>query len=236
MDYRDYKAVQSNELFWFRAKNKLIEHLLALTTPQNQNIKILNLGAGTGSDLKILSQFGNVYVIDVNEKALELVPSEFCIEKRLADACKLPYEDLFFDIVVAFDVLEHIENDVKAVSEVRRVLKNEGLFLITVPAFPVLFSAHDKILAHYRRYNKKSLTALFAGYSNLYLNFWNSFLFPFAATSRFFKRNDSPKIDKHEFPKIVDSFFYSILAAEAFLVGKKFPLPFGLSIAGVIKK
>ena len=163
MDYKDYQAGQTADNFWFRAKYKLIELLMDKNCSSNNQVplKILSIGTGTGDDLKILDSFGDNYVTDILPEALSLVPDEVCYEKRIADACDLPYEDNFFDIVVSFDVFEHIENDTKAVSEVYRTLKKGGALVYSVPAGPNLFSSHDVALEHFRRYDKKMVRMLF---------------------------------------------------------------------------
>ncbi|HEB41927.1 MAG TPA: class I SAM-dependent methyltransferase, partial [Candidatus Dependentiae bacterium] len=109
MDYRDLLAGSTKSLFWFKAKNKLVDQLISIKYHKGTDLKILSLGAGTGDDLGIIHQYGKVYVIDVDEDALQLVPNKFCYNKQIADACDLPFEDDFFDLVVSFDVFEHIE-------------------------------------------------------------------------------------------------------------------------------
>ena len=129
MDYKDLQAGQVKDNFWFRGKNHLIDVLLSKTCKNNRDINILNIGAGTGDDLEVLNKYGNNYLIDIDRDALSMIDNNLCVEKKLCDACDLPYENNFFDIVVSFDVFEHIKNDGKAVREVYRVLKKEGILL-----------------------------------------------------------------------------------------------------------
>ena len=160
MDYKDLQAGQTNENFWFKAKNDLIDILIKKVCKNKKQLKILNIGAGTGDDLEVLSKYGKNYMVDIDKNALSIIENKLCEEKKVADACKLPYNDNFFDVVVSFDVFEHIINDKKSVDEVYRVLKNGGVLIFTVPAFQSLFSSHDKALQHQRRYNKKSVKDL----------------------------------------------------------------------------
>src|SRR3990167_9306830 len=125
MDYRDSEIGATHDYFWFEAKDGLVDVLMRKQKTQGTP-KILNLGAATGSDIRILNRFGRVYVVDVDERALEMIPKELVAEKKACDACAMPYPNGFFDKVVAFDVLEHIENDQKAISEIHRVLKRDG--------------------------------------------------------------------------------------------------------------
>jgi len=236
MDYEDYKAGQKDDNFWFRGKTNLIDiSMLKLSRRNKKRLKILNLGAGTGTDLGVLNKYGDNYVIDINKNALDMI-NNFFIEKRVADACDLPFKNDFFDLVVSFDVFEHIKNDKKAVSEVHSVLKKGGFLLFTVPAYPSLFSSHDVALSHYRRYNKNMLKKLLSRFNNLRLNYWNFVLFPLLAFIRLIKKNSTPKVDHFKMPIFLDKFFYLILKFENKCIKNNLYFPFGLSILGVCKK
>ena len=246
MDYKDLQAGQNKENFWFKSKNNLIEVLMqkiCLATPDlakrdknEKRLKILNVGAGAGADLKILNKFGNVYVVDINQNALLFVDKKLCVEKRLADACSLPYDNNFFDIVVSFDVFEHIKNDKRAVSEIYRVLKDNGALIFTAPAFQFLFSSHDKALNHQRRYNKKNIKLLLYKFSNLKIFYWNFLLFIPIAAIRLFNKKASPKIDNANLYPWLNALFYKLLSVDNFLIKNGISMPIGLSIAGFCYK
>ncbi len=236
MDYKDYQSRYKNSDFWFRAKKDLIKILMLKVCKESKNLDILNLGAGTGDDLKILSKYGNIYVTDIEKKALDSIKGNFYFEKRVADACNLPYQDNFFDIVVSFDVFEHIQDDAKAVSEVYRVLKKDGNLVFTVPAFQFLFSSHDKALEHKRRYSKKMLKALLSNFSDLKLNYWNSILFLPISALRLVKKKSEAKVDSANLPRFLNSLLYQFLKVDNSLVNHKIPLPFGLTILGYCRK
>ena len=108
MDYNDYLAGKTTTNFWYVGRNALIEKLLKKVVKGNK-LKILSVGVGTGDELKILKELGDVYAIDIEKKALDLIPAELCYEKKVADVTKLDYSDEFFDIVVAFDIFEHVQ-------------------------------------------------------------------------------------------------------------------------------
>ena len=235
MDYKDYQAGQISTSFWFKGKNNLIDILMSKISKKGEKLKILNIGAGTSDDLKILNKYGDNYLIDINKNALNL-NKYLCIEKRVADAHKLPYQDDFFDIVVSFDVFEHMSNDNKVILEVHRVLKKGGRLVFIVPAFNFLFSSHDKALGHKRRYNKKMLKELLKKFKNLKLYYWNSLLFLPMALIRLMKRNSKPKIDHLKLPKSINSFLYFLLNIEGRFIKYEIPLPFGLSIIGFCQK
>ncbi len=155
MDYKDYQNGATTDHFWFKAKGQIINLLLqkinkneipaevyperlakdlSLGMTEKKDLNILNAGAGIGEDLTIIKQFGRIHAIDIEEKALELIPRELVYEKKICSICQLPYDNNYFDLAVAFDVLEHIENDQKAVAEIYRVLRPKGYFIFTVPA------------------------------------------------------------------------------------------------------
>ncbi len=239
MDYKDYKAGKSESNFWFRAKRDLIDRRLKFIKNKfksDTKLKILNIGAGTGSDLKILNKYGDVYIIDIEKKALDLIPRELYFEKKISDASDLNYPDDFFDIVTSFDVFEHITDDKKATQQTHRVLKKGGYLIVSVPAFQSLFSAHDKALNHQRRYSKKTLKELLKNFRELKLNYWNFFLFPPLALSRLKNKNSKPKVDNPQPSKLIDSILYNLFKLENKLIQINFPLPFGLTLIGNCRK
>jgi len=234
MDYIDFVAGQTGDNFWFKGKRELIDVLMGKVT--GNDLKILNIGAGTGADLDVLHKYGNIYVIDVNQRALNLIPENMCFEKKECDATNLDYPDNFFDIVCSFDVFEHIKNDKKAVLESHRVLKKGGLLLLMVPAFDFLFSAHDKALLHYRRYSKKKLYELLRIFKYEYLSYWNSILFIPLSILRILKKRSKPKTDYFNLPYVLEKAFLNFLRIENKLIMKDYRLPFGLSLVGVYRK
>ena len=235
MDYKDLQAGQIKENFWFQAKNDLIDVLMKKACNNSRQLKILNIGAGTGDDLEILNKFGKNYIIDIDKNALSVIDNKSCEEKKIASACNLPYLDNFFDVVVSFDVFEHIKNDQKAICEVYRVLKDQGILVFIVPAFQFLFSSHDKALNHQRRYSKKSIETLLSQF-NLKIFYWNSLLFVPMATLRLFKRNSKSKVDKTNLPSWLNVLFFNLLKMDNFLITRNVSMPIGLSIVGYGRK
>lgn len=236
MDYKDYLAGQPMTHCWLRGKKGLIVVLLdKITRASKRKLKILNVGAGSGYDLETLKKYGDVYVIDINKNVLRLIPKNLFFEKKFGDACKIPYKSNFFDIAVSFDVIEHISDEHAAVSEIRRVLKKNGYFVFSVPAFPSIFSSHDMALGHKRRYTKKSLAELLSGFRSLKMNYWNVIFFPMIALLRILKKK-SNKADHAKFPKLLHSFFYAGFAVENMLIKHGIPMPAGLSLVGYCKK
>ncbi|MBI4778528.1 class I SAM-dependent methyltransferase [Candidatus Desantisbacteria bacterium] len=237
MDYRDYQLGATKDFFWHKAKNQLIEMLLN-KLKSGRKLKILNLGAGTGEDLPVISKFGEVYVIDVDSNALNLIPEHFVLEKKVCDACHISYPDDFFDSVVAFDVLEHIEDDRLAVNEIYRVLKLDGFFIFTVPAFNFLYSSHDRALKHFRRYDKRTIKNLLLNLKCIESGYWVFSLFLPVAIQRIMNRKetDNPKIHFMRLPIFVNNILCSLLKIENWLIKHHIPLPVGTSIYGIYQK
>lgn len=231
MDYQDLKSGHTLDNFWFRAKNDLILVFLNKTYQNRGDLKILNIGVGTGDDLSLLKKFGKNYIIDINKDAMSSINPSLYEEKIVADASSIPYENNFFDLIICSDVLEHLKDDQGAVVEIYRVLKNKGVLIFTVPAFQFLFSSHDKALFHQRRYNKKSLKKILSNFS-LSIFFWNSLLFPFIAFIRIIKRGGEASVDNFLLPRFINNFFYKLLKIDNFLIKKGISMPFGLSLVG----
>lgn len=231
MDYKDLQAGQTKENFWFKAKNDLIDVLIKKACGNRRQLKILNIGAGTGDDLELLNKYGKNYVIDIDKNALSVIDNKLCEEKKVANACDLPYDNNFFDVVVSFDVFEHINDDKKAVGEVYRVLKENGVLIFTVPAFQFLFSSHDKALHHQRRYNKKNIKKLLYQF-NFKIFFWNSLLFLPIAMMRILKRKSKPKVDQMNLPLWINTMFFYLLKFDNFLIKRGISMPISLSLVG----
>ncbi len=164
MNHEEYERMYRFEdsYWWFVARRHLIASLLDDFYARDGQLNILDIGCGTGAMLDELSPFGAVVGADFATEALG-----FCRERgdhyplTRADVRRLPFADGSFDVVTAMDIIEHIDDDKAAASEIRRVLKPGGRLFVTVPAFPSLWSEHDEALHHYRRYTAPHLKDLF---------------------------------------------------------------------------
>jgi ubiquinone/menaquinone biosynthesis C-methylase UbiE len=235
MDFHDYKNGMNEENFYFEGKKELLEKLLKKLNLKKK-IKILSIGAGTGEEVKVLKNYGDVYIIDVNKEVINSMPKEYK-NKFVMDARKLKFKNEMFDLIVALDVIEHIEGDIKVVNEIKRVLKKDGTILMSVPAFQQIYSKHDAILGHVKRYSKKEVRELFKEFKVKRLFYWDSILLLPVALIRIIQRN-STKVnpDYFQFNKIIDKLLLTILRIENNLVIRKITLPFGLTIVGIFKK
>ncbi|MBI5728701.1 MAG: class I SAM-dependent methyltransferase [Candidatus Magasanikbacteria bacterium] len=225
------------EHWWTRVRARLLRLLVKRYFIHSGNLKILDVGCGTGLNSKLLESFGTVYSLDVSEEALR-----FCSEQRLknlyrGEANSLPFGDGNFDLVIALDVFEHLKDDQGATQEIKRVLKPGGIFICFVPAFSFLWSAHDEYLMHQRRYDKKSLEALFvSGWTKNKVSYFNFFLFPPIVFMRFIIKLFKLK-DKDSFERLstLNAVFYAIFKAELPLL-RLIDFPFGVSLLAVYQK
>ena len=233
MVYRDIEAGATEDFFWFKAKLELIDILLKKANIKNR-VKILNVGCGVGKELEVMQRYGDMYVIDVDSKAIALTPYGLCIEKKVCDLYTLPYPDNSFDMVAAFDVLEHLKDDKLAIGEIHRVLKPDGFFIFTVPAFQFLFSSHDRALQHHRRYSRKMLKDLLHQFRCTDTGFWVFPLFLPVAIERLLKRNQTvQQIHYRPLPPFLNNLFYRLLTIENWFIGHRISMPIGTTIYGI---
>ena len=145
--------------WWYAGRRKIlasfIEDICRRVTDRRP--RILDVGCGTGANLLMLSQFGDAEGVDISEDALA-----FCRERGLANvklgaAEKLPYDDGTFDLVTALDVVEHLDDDLSGLVEMRRVLRPGGRVLLFVPTFMFLWGVQDDVSNHRRRYRLPEL-------------------------------------------------------------------------------
>jgi SAM-dependent methyltransferase len=152
-----FRVEQSH--WWYTGRRKIlarfIEDICRRVTDRRP--RILDVGCGTGANLLMLSQYGDAEGVDVSEDALA-----FCRERGLANVKlgageKLPYDDATFDLVTALDVVEHMDDDLAGLREMRRVLRPGGLVLLFVPTFMFLWGVQDDVSNHRRRYRLPEL-------------------------------------------------------------------------------
>ncbi len=224
--------------FWFKARRELI---LGLIKNNKKDIKILDIGCAGGVLLKELKKYGflNLYGIDIEEKFVKL-SKKICKNIFLADAGHLPFKDDYFDIIIASDILEHLKNDKKALKEWCRVLKNGGKIIFGVPAFNILWSYHDIINCHKKRYRKKDIfQAVPENLKVVKLFYWNMLFFiPTLFYKLSWKVFNIKKTHVSFFKnKRINRFLTLLMKIENLLILKLklFP-PLGVSLIGVLKK
>jgi SAM-dependent methyltransferase len=229
----DRMAENDSTHWWYTARRDILHDYVARYAGLPKDARILEIGCGTGHNLPMLMQFGQVDAIEIDPAARDIA------SKRLGKpvgAAPLPeltgVERGAYDMVAVLDVVEHIQDDVAALKAMKDCLKPGGKILIAVPAHQWMWSAHDVVNHHHRRYSKKRLVAAIqaAGMAPTKLGYFNSLLFPLAAAARVAGRmtgrddsDDSPP------PGPVNKLFEAIFRAERHLVGRV-PMTPGVSI------
>ncbi len=180
-----------------------------------------------------MQQFGRVDACEYDAEARAIAAAKSGIavtEGALPN--KTPAQDASYDMIVLLDVLEHVEADMESLAAIRRKLRPEGRVLITVPALPWLWSAHDSEHHHFRRYTKASLrrTAEAAGLRVLETGYFNTLLFPLIAGARFAKKAIGRNTADDAIPSApMNAVLRSIFGLERHLVGR-LALPVGSSL------
>jgi 2-polyprenyl-3-methyl-5-hydroxy-6-metoxy-1,4-benzoquinol methylase len=228
-----------NEHWWFAARQKILWNFISRNFSLTKNSKVLDVGCGTGAILDTFAKNFDAYGQDVSEQAVD-----FCKQRGLKNVFRgylneLPSHLKEFDLVTAFDVVEHIEDDLGVLKQMHSLLKKNGSVLITVPAFQMLWGAHDVVTHHKRRYIKKSLRNIMqnAGFEIVRMSYFNFFLFPVAVARRI--QAKITKVDEAkdlEMPSpFVNSVLKSVFETEKFIL-PSINFPIGLSLIAVGRK
>lgn len=145
--------------WWFLGRRKIIESFIERICRDlgKRKPRILDVGCGTGANLQMLSNFGVAEGVDVSAEALDFCRARGLAKVEQGAAEALPFEDASFDLVTGLDVVEHLDDDVAGLKEMRRVLRPRGRALLFVPAFMFLWGVQDDISHHRRRYTLPEL-------------------------------------------------------------------------------
>jgi SAM-dependent methyltransferase len=253
MDKAYYKAYYQleREHWWFTARLHILRSFVSRHFASNTKpLRILNAGVATGATSLMLNEFGDVTSVEYDQDCCEFLRENVLPEVVQASLTALPFPDASFDLVCAYDVIEHIEDDVLALREIKRVLKPGGHFHITVPAFQLLWSSHDVVNHHYRRYRRKLLLQRIqeAGLQTEYASYFNAFLFFPVAVVRVLSRLAEKVRGKKEDATLQSDFdtyktgglsgklFYRIFKSETALLRSKVKLPVGVSLMAAGQK
>ncbi len=241
MDREVYNRLDELEQdhWWFSARRAILERVIRDNALKGGRIKILEAGCGTGGNLQMLSRLGDLVAFEPDDDARKVAAGKSGCEIRhgtLPDGN--PYKDDKFDLIVAFDVIEHVEQDEESLAALRQSLAPGGKLIMTVPALPWMWSAHDERHHHFRRYTRSGLgeTLQRAGFRPVGLTYFNTLLFPLIAGVRAIKKlfGLSEAEDDAMPPAPVNAILRAIFSAERFLIGR-IPLPIGVSLLAVVE-
>jgi SAM-dependent methyltransferase len=222
--------------WWYRARRRVLAELIRRSALPPAGGRILEIGCGTGHNLPMLEQFGELDALELDDEARAIAEQRLgreVMRSPLPELAGVP--DGHYDLIAALDVIENIEDDRAAIAAIAAKLKPRGKFVMTVPAHRWMWSAHDVVNHHRRRYSKSSLKALIEG-STLRLDkigYLNSFLFPFAVAQRLSSKirgNDDADVKLPAAP--LNAALEAAFAAERHFIGR-LPLPPGVSLFAV---
>ena len=230
MDNKTFSRQIKNQKkhWWFQARKKIIDQIISSINLKKRN-NILDFGAGSGVNLDMLSKYGLVDIHEKNKYARAIIKKEKKI-KNLYSTLKIKKN--FYDLILLADVIEHVKQPKVLLKDLKKFLKKDGHILITVPAYQFLFSKKDKVLGHYRRYNKELLKTELSGFKVENISYFNTFLcipiIIMTMLNKFLKRDYIRQVETT--PNfILNKLCYIIFASEKYFI-KYFNLPFGISI------
>jgi len=246
MNYNEYQAMFDLETtyWWFVGRRIILAETLQrhISAPVKQ---ALDIGCGTGGNFSVLSRFSKgVIGLDTSPRALDYCRSRgWNAVELIREDGRLRFTDETADLVTLLDILEHLRDERPLLGEIRRVLRPDGLLIVTVPAFQLLWSEHDVALHHYRRYTRKNLTRLLgdAGFKIISASYVITFSFPIIILYRILKGTLNilhPRAEKASYvrlPRLLNAIFIRILAWESKLLAR-ITFPFGTSVLVVAGK
>lgn len=259
MDRVEVQAMleQEDRHWWYRGRRRIVCDELA-QLPTGPTMRVLDAGCGSGRLLDELRGYGHVTGLDLNPDSVEIARSRGHEDVVQGPVEQLPWEDETFDLVISLDMVEHTADDRVTLRELRRVTRQGGLFLMTVPALRALWSSHDVFNNHHRRYDRKMMRALAAetGWRIERMTYFNSLLLPPAAAVRLLQRmrhrellanghsdvTNETEHGKHSSdveltPPWMSPLFELPLKLEArWLDGGRRTLPAGLSLLAVLRR
>jgi SAM-dependent methyltransferase len=227
--------------WWYRGRRRIVRAVLDdLALPSAP--RLLDAGSGSGRTLDELARYGSVAAVEAEPLGVEAARARGHSDVALAPVEAIPHPDASFDLVTCLDVIEHTPDDVRSLAELRRVTRPGGALLVTVPAYPRLWSRHDELNRHYRRYTRRTLrgAAERAGWRVERMTSFNAaYLLPAAAVRLALRGRRAAAGDGGAelalTPPALDRVLEVPLRAEAALIARGVSLPAGLSLLALFR-
>ena len=234
----DLHAAMEDRHWWFVGRREIILDILRRYVPPHQGRHLLEIGCGAGGNLRFLLNYYRCTGLDIAPEAVRHSRERVSCPILEGDFRELSPE-LFHDVdvVLLADVLEHLEDDRGFLREIIQRLPPGGFVLMTVPAHDFLWSNHDLVLGHLRRYSRKSFSMLWEGFPvrRVYSTCFNSLLLPLIALYRFLPGGKGRGSDLTLPPPPLNRLLRAVLRLEKQLL-KMRPIPWGVSLLTVLKK
>jgi SAM-dependent methyltransferase len=218
--------------WWFAGRRAIVENAIkSLHLPHDA--EIFEAGCGTGGNLEMLARHGRLYAGELDDVARNYaIQRKVCVIERCCLPDEIPFGEKQFDLIVLTDVLEHVPDDSGSLRALYQRLKPGGSLLLTVPAFPFLWSHHDEIHHHKRRYVRASLSRIVsdARFAIQFVSYYNTLLFPIVAGVRLggkLRGNDKTDVSVPREP--INQLLYGLFSSEKNVIGS-LSLPFGVSL------
>ena len=226
-------AEAETEHWWFVARRAILRAVVDQLLPEGANRHVLEVGCGNGGNFSLLARYGALSAVEHDAGARARASSRGLARVEQGDLPHhLPFADTKFQLIAALDVVEHVDDDAAAVRALAERLSMDGMLLVTVPAYSWLWSSHDELSHHLRRYTAGGLNTILekAGLRVAYSSYFNSFLFPVgvahAKLSGLFGRQ---QYGMQVPPRFLNAALRTIFECER-LVIPRHSLPFGMSI------
>jgi SAM-dependent methyltransferase len=225
--------------WWFAGRRAIIRSLIETRIDRRDGMRILEAGCGTGGNLSLLREYGELTAFEYDADAREYARASSGMDVThgaLPDG--IGHIAGTFDLIALFDVLEHIEQDREAARALASKLAKGGAMLVTVPALQFLWSDHDRLHHHHRRYSRRQLvdTLEAGGLRVEYVSYFNSLLLPVAILQRLASRFSGGASDPNALPPAsLNRLLTSIFTSERQVL-KRGTLPIGLSLCAICRK
>ena len=230
--YDRYYSIDADH-FWRIARRSFILDTVEAYRPQRAGLEILDVGSACTLVGRELARFGHVTIVEPDQATVDFARGELGLDAfcgSLPDGMPVAGP---FDVVTLLDVIEHIDDDVAALDAVRKLMRPDGLLVVTVPALMWLWSPHDEAVHHRRRYVRKRLVDVLdrAGFDVLRVTYFTSLLLPALAGERFVKRlkRGKPQYDASIPPAPINTAFGKVMRLERLLLDRS-DLPLGSSL------
>jgi len=234
------EAIHEETHWWFVGRRRLFTaELNLMDLPSNS--AILDVGTSTGTNLRMLRGLGytNVSGLDFSVEAIQFCENKGFTGVYQGDICSMPFDDGVFDLVLATDIIEHVDDDRKALAEIERVLKPGGRGVITVPAFDFLWGLQDRVAQHKRRYTiNELLSAIRTANLNIITSYYfNYILFvPIFIARRIIDTVGIKARSEADINNVPLNFFLKYLFKMDVLSSRRIKPPFGVSALAIVEK